>query len=119
MPPTDLVVQRGHSVQTMIDDRSCLCSASPCCAVVAQTSHSYLTLAGRGVKRGDHRIKHSHGNIHTGALEPAAPGQLNAAHHSMRVCISQVPTMLAGDQQGPLVAGVMVERRQCVRFPSV
>ena len=118
MLATDLVMQRDPPGQTMTDDRPLLCRASPCCAGVAQTSHSHVTLAGRGVKRGDHRIKHLDGNIHTGALEPAVPGQLDAAHHSMRVCISQAPTMLAGDRQGQLVARVDAKRRQSVRSPS-
>ena len=68
----DRVMQRDPLVQTMTADRPLLCSASACCAGVAQSSHSHVTLAGRSVKHGDRRSKKGIGNVHTAALEPAA-----------------------------------------------
>ena len=118
MLATDLVMQRDPPGQTMTDDRPLLCRASPCCAGVAQTSHSHVTLAGRSVKPGDRRSKKGIGNMHTAALEPAARGRLEAAHQSRSVCISKAPRMLPADRQSLLVAGVELERRQHVRIPS-
>ena len=118
MLPNLLMMQRGPRLQTMTDDRAFLCSASPCCAVVAQTSHSYVMLAGRSVKRGDRRSKMAVGNVHTAALEPAARGRLEAGHHTRSVCISKAPTMLPADRKGLLLTSALAEWPPCVRIPS-
>ena len=115
MMTTDLVMQRDPPGQTMADDRPLLCRVSPCCAGVAQTSHSHVTLAGRSVKLGDRRIKKLVGIIHTAALEPAARGRLEAAHHAGSVCISQAPTMLLADRKGLPLTSALGERVQGVR----
>ena len=120
MMATDLVMQRDPSGQTptMTDDRPLLCRVSPCCAHVAQTSHSHVTLAGRSVKLGDRRSKMAIGNVHTAALEPAARGRLDASHHTRSVCISKAPTMLPAERNGLLLTSALAEWPPCVRIPS-
>ena len=118
MMATDLVMQRDPQGQTMTDDRPLLCRVSPCCAGVAQTSHSHVTLASRSVKPGGRRSKMAIGNVHTAALEPAARGRLDAGHHTRSVCISKAPTMLPADRNGLLLTSALAEWPPCVRIPS-
>ena len=118
MPPTDLVMQRDHPMQTMTADRPFLCSASLCCAVVAQGCVSHVMLVCRSVKVRHRRSKQRMGNINTGALELTAPARLQAAHHSRCACISEAPSDAAWRPEGLLAARAEAERRQCVRSLS-